>query len=256
MLENVILGTRPLWRAGLGEAAARARLDALARDFGLSVRLDARVKTLSVGERQRVEILKALYRDARILILDEPTAVLTPQESEALFDTLRKAVARGLSVIFISHKLHEVMAISERVVVLRHGRLVGEVATRDTDRHGLAEMMVGAEVALPKAEVLAPGEVLFELRDVSTPAEGRRVGLARVSLCAARTADHRDRRRVGQRPGRARRPDRRPRGARERRDAGGRRAGRGLVAARLARCGCGADPGGPAFARARWRISP
>ncbi len=183
VLENVILGTRPLWRAGLGEAAARARLDALARDFGLSVRLDARVKTLSVGERQRVEILKALYRDARILILDEPTAVLTPQESEALFDTLRKAVARGLSVIFISHKLHEVMAISERVVVLRHGRLVGEVATRDTDRHGLAEMMVGAEVALPKAEVLAPGEVLFELRDVSTPAEGRRVGLARVSLC-------------------------------------------------------------------------
>jgi len=182
VLENVILGTRPLWHAGLGIAAATERLDALAREFGLSVRLDARIKALSVGERQRVEILKALYRDARILILDEPTAVLTPQESEALFDTLRKAVARGLSVIFISHKLHEVMAISERVVVLRHGRLVGEVATRDTDRHRLAEMMVGAEVALPEAEVRAPGGTLFELRAASTPAEGRRVGLDRVNL--------------------------------------------------------------------------
>jgi simple sugar transport system ATP-binding protein len=182
VLENVLLGTVPLWRASLRRAEGRARLEALSRDFGLSVHLDARIKTLSVGERQRVEILKALYRDARILILDEPTAVLTPQESDALFATLRKAVSRGLSVIFISHKLHEVMAISKRVVVLRHGRLAGEVLTRDTDRHRLAEMMVGAEVALPKAAEREPGEALLELKAVSTPALGRRTGLRDVDL--------------------------------------------------------------------------
>ncbi len=182
VLENVLLGTVPLWRFGLDRARGRARLADLSRDFGLAVDLDARIRSLSVGERQRVEILKALYRDARILILDEPTAVLTPQESEALFDTLAKAVRRGLSVIFISHKLHEVMAISDRVVVLRHGRLAGEVATRDTDRHRLAEMMVGAEVALPHAQARDPGETLLELRDVSMAAEGRRVGLNRVNL--------------------------------------------------------------------------
>ena len=109
VLENILLGTEPLVSLGRGRAAARARVAALAADFGLAVAPDARVSALSVGERQRVEILKALYREARILILDEPTAVLTPQEAEALFATLRLAVARGLSVIFISHKLHEVM---------------------------------------------------------------------------------------------------------------------------------------------------
>ncbi|WP_068114537.1 ABC transporter ATP-binding protein [Tropicimonas marinistellae] len=182
VLENVLLGTVPLWRMGLAKSRGRTRLQVLSRDFGLKVHLDAQIKSLSVGEKQRVEILKALYRDARILILDEPTAVLTPQESDALFDTLRKAVARGLSVIFISHKLHEVMAISERVIVLRHGRLAGEVATRDTDRHKLAEMMVGAEVTLPRAEARTPGETLLQLADVSLSAEGRRVGLDGANL--------------------------------------------------------------------------
>jgi len=180
--ENILLGTRPLWRPGLGRAAARERIVRLSRDFGLAVDPDARVKTLSVGERQRVEILKALYRDARILILDEPTAVLTPQESEALFETLNRAVARGLSVIFISHKLHEVTAVSQRVIVLRHGRVVGEVATAETDRHRLAEMMVGAEVALPHPALGRPGAALLELRAVSTPAQGSRAGLRRVDL--------------------------------------------------------------------------
>ena len=102
------------------------------RRFGLEVDPDARVGDLAVGQRQRVEILKALYRDARILILDEPTAVLTPQETEALFRTLRLAVAEGLSVVFITHKLGEVMAVSDRVLVLRHGRLVGERGDRAT----------------------------------------------------------------------------------------------------------------------------
>ncbi len=182
VLENVMLGTVSLWRAALGIGAARARIQALSRDFGLQVALDASIRSLSVGERQRVEILKALYREARILILDEPTAVLTPQESDALFETLRKAVARGLSVIFISHKLHEVMAISQRVVVLRHGRLVAETATAGTDRHRLAEMMVGAEVALPEAAKARPGATLMDLRGISTASEGRSTGLQSVTL--------------------------------------------------------------------------
>ncbi|ANT59524.1 sugar ABC transporter ATP-binding protein [Salipiger sp. CCB-MM3] len=182
VLENILLGTEPLWRPSLGRGAARQRVQQLSRDFGLAVHPDARVASLSVGERQRVEILKALYRDARILILDEPTAVLTPQESEALFETLRKAVAQGLSVIFISHKLHEVMAVSSRVLVLRHGRLVGEVATAKTDRHQLAELMVGAEITPPAPAEARPGATLMKLQAVSTPARGNRTGLRGVDL--------------------------------------------------------------------------
>ncbi|MCA0995485.1 ABC transporter ATP-binding protein [Alloyangia pacifica] len=182
VLENILLGTEPLWRPSLRRGAARQRVQQLSRDFGLAVHPDARVASLSVGERQRVEILKALYRDARILILDEPTAVLTPQESEALFETLRKAVAQGLSVIFISHKLHEVMAVSSRVLVLRHGRLVGEVATAKTDRHQLAELMVGAEITPPAPAEARPGATLLKLQAVSTPARGNRTGLRGIDL--------------------------------------------------------------------------
>lgn len=182
VLDNIVLGTEPLWRLRSGRAAARSRIEQLSRDFGLSVHPDARAGALSVGERQRVEILKALYRDARILILDEPTAVLTPQETDDLFATLRKAVALGLSVIFISHKMHEVLAISSRVLVLRHGRLVGEAATAGTDRHQLAHMMVGSEIQAPDVGGAEPGEVLLRLRDVSTPARGNTVGLRALSL--------------------------------------------------------------------------
>ena len=134
VLENIVLGTRTLWRPGLGRPQARQRNVTLMDDYGLRVDPDAQVGSLSVGERQRVELLKALYREPRSLILDEPTAVLTRQETDDLFATMRKAVALGLSVIFISHKLHEVMAISSRVVVLRHGKLVAEAKTAETDR--------------------------------------------------------------------------------------------------------------------------
>ncbi|MDP4033697.1 MAG: ABC transporter ATP-binding protein [Pseudorhodobacter sp.] len=182
VLENILLGTRPLWKPAFDKARARARIVQLARDFGLSVVPEHRVGNLSVGERQRVEILKALYRDARILILDEPTAVLTPQETEGLFATLRKMVAKGLSVVFISHKLHEVMAISSRVVVLRHGKLAGEVATAQTDRHKLAELMVGTEVKPPELRESTPGPALLTLNNVTTPDHGNAPGLKAASL--------------------------------------------------------------------------
>lgn len=182
VLDNILIGTRSLWSAALDARTARRKVEALSRDFGLAVDPDVRVGTLSVGERQRVEILKALYRDARILILDEPTAVLTPQETADLFQTLKKAVGLGLSIIFISHKLNEVMAITHRVVVLRHGRIAGEVETAATDRHKLAEMMVGAEVTAPKLAERVPGPPLLTLRGCSTLGQGNAPGLADVTL--------------------------------------------------------------------------
>ena len=133
VLDNIRLGTEGLWSRR--QAGRRGPRSSVCRaTSGWRCIPEAKVGRLSVGERQRVEILKALYRDARILILDEPTAVLTPQEAEALFATLRKATALGLSIIFISHKLHEVMAIADRCVVLRHGKVVGEVDTHTTDK--------------------------------------------------------------------------------------------------------------------------
>lgn len=182
VLDNVTLGTGSLWRPALARGAARRKLQDLSVSFGLEVDPDARIGTLTVGERQRVEILKALYRDARILILDEPTAVLTPQEADALFATLRLAVARGMSIIFISHKLHEVMAIANRVVVLRHGKVVGRVDTAETDRHQLAEMMVGAEIEAPDPRPATPGPALLSLDRVHTASEGTAPGLRDVTL--------------------------------------------------------------------------
>jgi simple sugar transport system ATP-binding protein len=182
VLDNITLGTESLWSRGKGRTSARVRIAALSSEFGLAVDPDARVGGLSVGERQRIEILKALYREARILILDEPTAVLTPQETDALFDTLRKAIALGLSIIFISHKLHEVMAIADRCVVLRHGKVVGQVETHATDRAALAALMVGSAVALPKAETRPAGPVLMRLSKVTTRAKGTAIGLSDLSL--------------------------------------------------------------------------
>lgn len=182
VLENILLGTHRLWSLSMGMAAARAKVMALSAQFGLSVDPDARVGGLSVGVRQRVEILKALYRDARILILDEPTAVLTPQEAEALFDTLRKMVANGLSVIFISHKLHEVMSIADRCIVLRHGKVVGEVSTRDTSPAQLATMMVGAEVQRPDIAAGVAGGLLLRLDRVTTPDREGAPGLKAANL--------------------------------------------------------------------------
>ena len=183
--ENIVLGVDHLSGLSLKPREVKARIRALSERFHLKVDPGAKVGRLTVGERQRVEILKALYRDAKILILDEPTAVLTPQEAEALFATLEEAIATGLSVIFISHKLHEVMAISHRVLVLRHGKLVAERATDSTNREELAALMVGAEVTAPSIKSAAPGAPLLSLREVSTPDHGAAPGLKSLNLTLA-----------------------------------------------------------------------
>jgi len=163
VLDNVMLGTEPLLSPWSRRAAARARLADAAARFGLAVHADAPVGTLSMGERQRVEILKALVRGARILILDEPTAVLTPQESEALFATLAQMVRQGLAIIFISHKLDEVLRVAQRIAVLRAGRLVAVRPAAGADKAQLAEAMVGRRVAPAVKRAHARGPVVAEL---------------------------------------------------------------------------------------------
>jgi simple sugar transport system ATP-binding protein len=147
--DNVLLGketmANPIF---LDRNEARRRIRELGQRFGFEIDPDARVGSLSVGWQQRVEILKALYRNARILVLDEPTAVLTPQETEEIFAVFRRLAAEGHSIIFISHKLYEVLEIADRITVIRRGRVVGSRIPSETDEDDLAEMMVGREVQL------------------------------------------------------------------------------------------------------------
>jgi simple sugar transport system ATP-binding protein len=167
VLENVMTGTETLWSLRSQTGAARKKLMAIAERFGLKVDPDARLGDLSVGEQQRVEILKALYNDARILILDEPTAVLTQIEAERLFATLKEMAAQGLSLIFISHKLDEVMATADRIVVLRGGKVEAERRATETNKAELAELMVGHRVTRPTREASTPGEIALEARDIT-----------------------------------------------------------------------------------------
>jgi ABC-type uncharacterized transport system ATPase subunit len=147
--ENIVLGDETMAnRIFLDREEANRRIRELAGRFGFDVDPDAKVGTLSVGQQQRVEILKALYRKAQILVLDEPTAVLTPQETDEIFSLLRRLAAEGQSVIFISHKLYEVLAIADRITVIRRGRVVGERTPGATNEDELAELMVGREVQL------------------------------------------------------------------------------------------------------------
>ena len=180
--ENLALGRSRSLRLDLAEARRRAS-DASDR-FGIRVDPAARVEALSVGQQQRVEILKALSRDCRILILDEPTAVLVPDEVNALFATLRSLVADGLSVVFISHKLAEVRAISDRVSVLRRGRLVGTVPGT-TDERELAGMMVGRPtfgVERPTDAPVASGEPILRIRGLHATGANELSALSDVSL--------------------------------------------------------------------------
>ena len=177
--ENVVLGDhRGEGRTfRLRHRAIEQRVAELSKRYGLAVEPRARVWQLSLGEQQRVEILKALYREARILILDEPTAVLTPQEADALFVTLREMAAEGRTVVFISHKLHEVIAVADRVTVLRGGRSIATVSTADATLRSLASLMVGREMTgAAVARERTAGDAVLELEDVW--ADGDRGGPA------------------------------------------------------------------------------
>jgi len=178
VLENVVLGVEGSRLLAGGLARARTELERLARDHGLEVPHDATIENLPVGLQQRVEILKALFRGAEILILDEPTAVLTPQEADALFRMLGQLRAQGKTVILVTHKLREIMAITDRVTVMRQGAVVAEVDTRATSPRDLAEKMVGRAVLLQVEKKAAqPGEVLLKVNDLEVR---DRFGVSRV----------------------------------------------------------------------------
>lgn len=168
VVENVMLGAEGGALTRKGAAAVRAKLIELGKTYGMEVHPDAIVSELSVGELQRVEILKALVKGADILILDEPTAVLTPTEVESLFVLLRRLAEEGKTVIIVTHKLKEIMAVTDRVSVMRRGEMVGTVDTTDTSPPELAEMMVGRRVALVVEKKPAkPGAVVLAVRDLS-----------------------------------------------------------------------------------------
>jgi simple sugar transport system ATP-binding protein len=150
VLENVVLGSEPRRGGLLDHAEARRRIEEISSNYGLDAEPDSLVEELGVGDRQRIEILKVLYRGAKILILDEPTAVLVPQEVDELFDNLRELKAEGLTVIFISHKLDEVLRVADEITVIRRGTTVGTVVPAETNARALAELMVGSELPSPE----------------------------------------------------------------------------------------------------------
>lgn len=173
VLENIILGSEPRKSCGrINFKTARERIDEYTNRYKLAIHTGRKAKDISVGEAQRVEIIKALYRGADVLILDEPTAVLTPQESVKLFDILESLRAGGKSIVFISHKLREVMTVSDRITVMRQGRHIATVKKSDTGVTELAKMMVGREVFLNTQRARSEiGDVLLELKEIFVPGE-------------------------------------------------------------------------------------
>ncbi|KUN47029.1 heme ABC transporter ATP-binding protein [Streptomyces olivochromogenes] len=170
VLENVVLGSEKLYGIGGG---ARKKIKEISDRYGLNVRPDVLVESLGVAERQRIEILKVLYRGARILILDEPTAVLVPQEVDALFDNLRELKSEGLAVIFISHKLGEVLSVADEITVIRRGTTVGTAVPAETTPRQLAEMMVGSELPTPEtAESTVTDKPVIQVAGLTVFASG------------------------------------------------------------------------------------
>ena len=183
VVQHIILGYEQASGGVIDYKAAREKIEQLCKLYDFKVNLDAQVGNLSVGHQQRVEILKVLYRGADILILDEPTAVLTPQEVKELFVNLRKLTAEGKTILFISHKLNEVLEISNRITALRHGKMVGTVAAAGTTKKELAEMMVGRPVLfrLNKPEIEAKGAIL-EIRELQVKGNADIHQLDKLSL--------------------------------------------------------------------------
>src|SRR5687768_2166223 len=182
--DNILLGeetmANPIF---LDRDEADRRIIELGKRFGFEIDPDVKVGALSVGWQQRVEILKALYRDARILVLDEPTAVLTPQETEEIFAVLRRLASAGHSIIFISHKLYEVLEIADRITVIRRGRVVGQRIPAETDEDDLAELMVGREVQLvvDRGES-TPGDVVLKVEGLKATDDRGREAVHGVDL--------------------------------------------------------------------------
>ena len=208
--ENILLGDEPMANPiFLDRRDAHDRIRTLGDQFGFEVDPDAKVGSLSVGWQQRVEILKALYRSASILVLDEPTAVLTPQETREIFAVLRQLTKElGTSVIFISHKLYEVLEIADRITVIRRGKVVGQRVPSETNEEDLAELMVGRDVQLTvdRGES-TPGEVMLTADQLRVADDRGHEVVHGVSFEVRAGRDLRDRRRGGQRPGRAGRGD-------------------------------------------------
>ena len=181
--ENVALGTASNRRPFTDLENVATRISDISNEHGLAVDPSVKVEHLSVGERQRVEIIKALYRDAELLVLDEPTAVLTPKEVEDLFVILRRMADSGKGLIFISHKLREVMSLSDRITVLRDGEVVGETTPSKTDRQELAQMMVGRDVRLtPDLPESKLGAKRLTLSDLTVIGDNETVAVKKVSF--------------------------------------------------------------------------
>lgn len=172
VLDNIILGAETTKFGFIQRKEARKKVEELSERYGLKVDLDAKVEDISVGMQQRVEILKMLYRDNEILIFDEPTAVLTPQEIDELMNTMREFAKEGKSILFISHKLNEIMAVADRCTVLRKGKCIGTVNTADTNKQELSNMMVGRPVQLEVTKAPAkPGEAILTVENLSVPSK-------------------------------------------------------------------------------------
>ena len=175
VLDNIILGAETTKLGFLQKKKARKKVEEISKKYGLSVDLDAKVEDITVGMQQRVEILKMLYRDNEILIFDEPTAVLTPQEIEELMATMKEFAKEGKSILFISHKLNEIMEVADRVTVLRKGKYVGTVNTCDTDKQSLSNMMVGRPVQLQvEKEPAKPGDVVLSVEGLTVPSHSHK----------------------------------------------------------------------------------
>ena len=172
VLDNIILGAETTKIGFLQKKEARRKVEEISERYGLKVDLDAKVEDITVGMQQRVEILKMLYRDNEILIFDEPTAVLTPQEIDELMATMRGFAAEGKSILFITHKLNEIMAVADRVSVLRKGKYIGTVDVKDTDKQSLSNMMVGRPVQLEvNKEEAKPAGVILDVQDLHVPSK-------------------------------------------------------------------------------------